>query len=254
MEETTLNSRKRSHGEFTSPNDVTITTNSSLSENEEALVQFRRDLKAIMNDASHNYFAREHCRELYERFKSMHLLKLPSWPIPFPEHVAMSLIGALESNTVFKKLILSDSTIGDEEAIALARVLESNTTLEMLNLDGNWIGNEGATALARSLESNMTLKELNLARNEIRKEGAMALATALESNTTLETLHLYSNSIGNEGATALARVLESNNTTLEKLYLSELKKALIDELTNKGVCFMKREKGGVRFYLLTLQE
>ena len=151
-----------------------------------------------------------------------------------------SLTPALQANHTLTHLNMSQTQVGDAEAIALGKVFQSNQTLthlclaynkitlievealtdalrsnkalENLDIRYNCIGDKGADELGKVLQSNQTLTHLCLVDNGITHIGVEALADALRSNQALEDLDIGYNCIGDGGAVALSQALESNRT------------------------------------------
>ena len=151
-----------------------------------------------------------------------------------------SLTPALQANHTLIHLNMSQTQVGDAEAIALGKVFQSNQTLthlclaynkithvgvealtyalrsnkalENLDIGYNCIEDKGAEELGKVLQSNQTLTHLCLVDNGITHIGVEALADALRFNQALEDLDIGYNCIGDEGAVALSQALESNRT------------------------------------------
>ena len=151
-----------------------------------------------------------------------------------------SLTPALQANHTLTHLNMSQTQVGDAEAIALGKVFQSNQTLthlclaynkithievealtyalrsnkalENLDIRHNCIGDKGAEELGKVLQSNQTLTHLCLVDNGITHIGVEALADALRFNQALEDLDIGYNCIGDGGAVALSQALESNRT------------------------------------------
>ena len=149
-----------------------------------------------------------------------------------------SLTPALQANNTLTHLNMSQTQVGDAEAIALGKIFQSNQTLthlclaynkithvgvealtyalrsnkalENLDIRYNCIGDKGAEELV--LQSNQTLTHLCLVDNGITHIGVEALADALRSNQALEDLDIGYNCIGDGGAVALSQALEFNRT------------------------------------------
>ena len=151
-----------------------------------------------------------------------------------------SLTPALQANHTLTHLNMSQTQVGDAEAIALGKVFQSNQTLthlclahnkithvgvealtyalrsnkalENLDIGYNCIEDKGAEELGKVLQSNQTLTHLCLAHNKITHVGVEALTYALRSNQALEDLDIGYNCIGDGVAVALSQALESNRT------------------------------------------
>ena len=151
-----------------------------------------------------------------------------------------SLTPALQANHTLTHLNMSQTQVGDAEAIALGKVFQSNQTLthlclahnkithvgvealtyalrsnkalENLDVGYNCIEDKGAEELGKVLQSNQTLTHLCLAYNKITHVGVEALTYALRSNQALEDLDIGYNCIGDGVAVALSQALESNRT------------------------------------------
>ena len=93
---------------------------------------------------------------------------------------AILIASDLSFMAVLTKLDLSsNSTLGDEGAIALCEALKSNTTLETLDLVKNDIGVAGAQSLAGMLQVNRALKYVDSECNKIPDEAKQQLRAAV---------------------------------------------------------------------------
>eukprot|EP00796_Vickermania_ingenoplastis_P010962 gene10962-7607_t len=100
------------------------------------------------------------------------------------------LCQAMISNTVVKKLNLSNNVIGDIGACALADLLSVNTTVTDVNLHKNSIGNRGAARLGDVLRTNKTLKHLDLSDNMLDNEGVEAYPDMLRVNHYIREINV----------------------------------------------------------------
>ncbi|KAH3732716.1 Protein NLRC3 [Pelomyxa schiedti] len=111
-------------------------------------------------------------------------------------------------------LVLSNTGIKSQGAIALANMLETNTSLMRLILRGNVIDTAGAVALAHTL-NNTRLLQLDIGWNvAIGDEGISAIMAALETQNTLIYLDISGTGISATGAMQVGRSLAKNVTLL----------------------------------------
>ena len=121
-----------------------------------------------------------------------------------------SLTPALQANHTLTHLNMSQTQVGDAEAIALGKVFQSNQTLTHLCLAHNKITHVGVEALTYALRSNKALENLDIGYNCIEDKGAEELGKVLQSNQTLTHLCLAHNKITHVGVEALTYTLRSN--------------------------------------------
>jgi hypothetical protein len=119
------------------------------------------------------------------------------------------LVGALQSMSPLRTLVLNDNHIGAAGCASLATALQSMSSLQTLNLSYNTIGAAGCASLVPALQSMSTLQTLDLIRNQISTAGCIKLARALKSMTSLTSLNLFGNLINDAGCFKLARALQS---------------------------------------------
>ena len=86
------------------------------------------------------------------------------------------------------ELILTDCSVGDEEAKVLSTALKCVAKLHTLNVRFNCIKDCGAKALAEGLHHCTSLKTLDLSCNEIGDEGAIAVIERVKMFTNLKCL------------------------------------------------------------------
>ena len=129
-----------------------------------------------------------------------------------------SLTPALQANHTLTHLNMSQTQVGDAEAIALGKVLQSNQTLTHLCLVDNGITHIGVEALADALRFNQALEDLDIGYNCIGDGGAVALSQALESNRTLRCLNMGGGfprkfiGLSDRGIRAIAHALQCNSS------------------------------------------
>jgi Ran GTPase-activating protein (RanGAP) involved in mRNA processing and transport len=141
------------------------------------------------------------------------LATLRFWMMEFRGGAVTVLNGGLVG-TRLERLLITDTSVGYEGAVALGGALNAGSTLQVIELGGCEVGDVGAIALADGLLQTSVLEQLALWKNAIGDEGAVALGHAL-TNSSLIHLQLYTNSIGNVGAAALADGLKSNRALRE---------------------------------------
>lgn len=131
-----------------------------------------------------------------------------------------ALAQPLQNDSLFAKVNLADTLLGDDGCTVIAQSLKANQSLEYLDMRGNNIRSNGAISLAQLLKVNSTLKGLYLEWNciGIWDNGIQALADALSINQSLEDLDLRNNKIGPHGVATLATSLKANKT-LQKMDL-----------------------------------
>ena len=129
-----------------------------------------------------------------------------------------SLTPALQANHTLTHLNMSQTQVGDAEAIALGKIFQSNQTLTHLCLVDNGITHIGVEALADALRSNQALEDLDIGYNCIGDGGAVALSQALESNRTLRCLNMGGGlprkfiGLSDRGIRAIAHALQCNSS------------------------------------------
>ncbi|KAM9838083.1 leucine-rich repeat-containing protein 45 [Aulostomus maculatus] len=152
---------------------------------------------------------------------------------------------ALQKDTLFSEVSLSDCMLSEEGAKAFLTGLFSNTTVKVLDLKGNNLRSTGAEVLGKLLACNKTLRRLilewnalgvwdeafslfceglasnsvlthlDLRNNQINHHGVSELALALKCNSTLEVLDLRWNNIGLLGGRCLLEALQKNKSIVE---------------------------------------
>ncbi|CAM4706344.1 unnamed protein product [Leuciscus chuanchicus] len=124
---------------------------------------------------------------------------------------------ALQNDTLFTEIILSDCMLSEEGAKLLLNGLCSNTTVKVLDLKGNNMRGTGAEALGQLLVRNKTLRRLVLEWNALGmwEEGFSIFCEGLASNTSLTQLDLRNNQMNHQGATELCVALKRNSTLQE---------------------------------------
>ena len=129
-----------------------------------------------------------------------------------------SLTPALQANHTLTHLNMSQTQVGDAEAIALGKIFQSNQTLTHLCLIDNGITHIGVEALADALRSNQALEDLDIGYNCIGDGGAVALSQALESNRTLRCLNMGGGlprkfiGLSDRGIRAIVHALQCNSS------------------------------------------
>ena len=129
-----------------------------------------------------------------------------------------SLTPALQANHTLTHLNMSQTQVGDAEAIALGKIFQSNQTLTHLCLVDNGITHIGVEALADALRFNQALEDLDIGYNCIGDGGAVALSQALESNRTLRCLNMGGGfprkfiGLSDRGIRAIAHALQCNSS------------------------------------------
>ena len=129
-----------------------------------------------------------------------------------------SLTPALQANHTLTHLNMSQTQVGDAEAIALGKIFQSNQTLTHLCLVDNGITHIGVEALADALRSNQALEDLDIGYNCIGDGGAVALSQALESYRTLRCLNMGGGSprkfigLSDREIRAIAHALQCNSS------------------------------------------
>jgi len=123
-----------------------------------------------------------------------------------------------------EELDLSNSDIGDTEAIVIAACIKKNTTITSLDLRENFaIQKIGADALSKALMDTSTIQtfgeiplrnliatELDLSHKNIGDTEAIVISECIKGNTTLLDLNLNGNKITVVGANALSLGLLEN--------------------------------------------
>ncbi|XP_048026884.1 leucine-rich repeat-containing protein 45 [Megalobrama amblycephala] len=124
---------------------------------------------------------------------------------------------ALQNDTLFTEVILSDCMLSEEGAKLLLNGLCSNTTVKVLDLKGNNMRGTGAEALGHLLVRNKMLRRLVLEWNALGmwEEGFAVFCEGLASNTSLTQLDLRNNQINHQGAAELCVALKRNSTLQE---------------------------------------
>ncbi|XP_070847313.1 leucine-rich repeat-containing protein 45 [Chaetodon trifascialis] len=124
------------------------------------------------------------------------------------------LARALQKDTVFTEVSLSDCMLSEEGAKVLLTGLFGNTTVRVLDLKGNNLRSKGAEVLGRLLAHNKTLRRLVLEWNALGvwDEAFSLFCEGLASNSVLTQLDLRNNQINHHGASELALALKRNNT------------------------------------------
>ncbi|XP_037320504.2 leucine-rich repeat-containing protein 45 [Pungitius pungitius] len=155
------------------------------------------------------------------------------------------LARALQKDTVFTKVLLTDCMLSEEGAKVLLSGLFDNTTVKVLDLKGNNLRSTGAEVLGKllarnktlhrlvlewnalgvweeaftlfceGLSSNSVLTQLDLRNNQINHHGAAALALALKRNTAVQALDLRWNNIGLLGGRTLLEALQKNKSIMQ---------------------------------------
>lgn len=155
------------------------------------------------------------------------------------------LAKALQKDTVFTEVSLSDCMLSEEGAKVLLSGLFDNTTIKVLDLKGNNLRSSGAEVLGKllarnktlhrlvlewnalgvwdeafslfcsGLASNCVLTHLDLRNNQINHHGASELALALKCNSTLEVLDLRWNNIGLLGGRSMLEALQKNKSIVQ---------------------------------------
>ena len=129
-----------------------------------------------------------------------------------------SLTPALQANNTLTHLNMSQTQVGDAEAIALGKIFQSNQTLTHLCLVDSGITHIGVEALADALRFNQALEDLDIGYNCIGDGGAVALSQALESNRTLRCLNMGGGfprkfiGLSDRGIRAIAHALQCNSS------------------------------------------
>jgi len=124
-----------------------------------------------------------------------------------------------EMMTCLEKLYITDSKLGNPEALILSEGIRKTNTLRVLNISINKITATGATAIANNLIHNTSLEVLDMSNNAIGQGGAIAIAQATASNKKLKTLSLGGVDTLNEfSAMIIMRGLHYNNS-INKLWL-----------------------------------
>ncbi|XP_060719872.1 leucine-rich repeat-containing protein 45 isoform X2 [Tachysurus vachellii] len=129
-----------------------------------------------------------------------------------------SMLGkALQNDTLFTQLILSDCMLSEEGTKLLLKGLCSNTTVKLLDLKGNNLRGAGAEALGKLLVRNKTLQRLVLEWNALGMwdEGFSVFCEGLASNNSLIQLDLRNTQINHQGAAEIALALKRNSVLRE---------------------------------------
>ncbi|KAF8922969.1 hypothetical protein BGZ58_003528 [Dissophora ornata] len=83
--------------------------------------------------------------------------------------------------------IARSNSIGDNGAVTLSGALKTNSTLATLDLHRSLIGDNGAVALSEALKTNLTLSTLDLSYNSIHvKDRADRTGASREQNRVTE--------------------------------------------------------------------
>lgn len=124
------------------------------------------------------------------------------------------LARALQKDTVFTEVSLSDCMLSEEGAKVLLTGLFDNITVKVLDLKGNNLRSKGAEVLGKLLARNKTLRRLVLEWNALGvwDEAFSLFCEGLASNGVLTQLDLRNNQINHQGAAELALALKRNNT------------------------------------------
>ncbi|KAM9424108.1 leucine-rich repeat-containing protein 45 isoform 3-T3 [Pholidichthys leucotaenia] len=124
------------------------------------------------------------------------------------------LARALQKDTVFTEVSLSDCMLTEEGAKMFLTGLFANTTIKVLDLKGNNLRSAGAEVLGKLLARNKTLRRLVLEWNALGvwDEAFSLFCDGLGSNNTLTQLDLRNNQISHRGASELALALKRNGT------------------------------------------
>ncbi|KAK7134220.1 hypothetical protein R3I93_017586 [Phoxinus phoxinus] len=124
---------------------------------------------------------------------------------------------ALQNDTLFTEIILSDCMLSEEGAKLLLNGLCSNTTVKVLDLKGNNMRGTGAEALGQLLVRNKTLRRLVLEWNALGmwEEGFSIFCEGLASSSSLTQLDLRNNQMNHQGAAELCVALKRNSTLQE---------------------------------------
>lgn len=109
-----------------------------------------------------------------------------------------------------RSLVLRQCDIDHRSASTIACALTKNTALESCDFSNNPIGDAGVSALAVLLERNASVKKMKLSGTRLGPKGAAAIAPAISSDSHLEVLDLSRNSIGDVGSGKIAVALKSN--------------------------------------------
>jgi Ran GTPase-activating protein (RanGAP) involved in mRNA processing and transport len=123
----------------------------------------------------------------------------------------------LGSNSMLRKINLSNCCLRDDGVSTLAQTLGSrNTTLHKLILCWNAITSTGVGVLLEAMERCPHITDLDLRDNPIRNEGSSLLARILCKNSlpSLTRLSLSRCDIGDDGFLALVSALEQNTSLL----------------------------------------
>eukprot|EP00002_Diphylleia_rotans_P007466 TRINITY_DN1700_c0_g1_i4.p1 TRINITY_DN1700_c0_g1~~TRINITY_DN1700_c0_g1_i4.p1 ORF type:complete len:222 (+),score=60.66 TRINITY_DN1700_c0_g1_i4:74-739(+) len=159
-----------------------------------------------------------------------------------PSATTLQLVSSVlksSSSLTVTEVNLSDSFIGDIEAMSLAEILTKNlhlTSLHLaknnitaiglrpiievvrtkphfvnLNIACNKVGDVGAEMIARLLRSR-DITHLNIGMNEITHEGMKPIAEAIRINRSLALLNVECNELGVEGMSTLIEAVKTSTT------------------------------------------
>ncbi|XP_028286650.1 leucine-rich repeat-containing protein 45 [Parambassis ranga] len=133
------------------------------------------------------------------------------------EEGAKSLLSGLSTNTTVKVLDLKGNNLRSTGAEVLGKLLAHNKTLCRLVLEWNALGvwDEAFSLFCSGLASNSVLTQLDLRNNQINHQGASELALALKRNSTLKVLDLRWNNIGLLGGRSLLEALQKNKSIMQ---------------------------------------
>eukprot|EP01028_Stygiella_incarcerata_P002248 TRINITY_DN1418_c0_g1_i5.p1 TRINITY_DN1418_c0_g1~~TRINITY_DN1418_c0_g1_i5.p1 ORF type:complete len:381 (+),score=78.50 TRINITY_DN1418_c0_g1_i5:357-1499(+) len=103
----------------------------------------------------------------------------------------ISIAKGIETHSSVIHLTLRGCGISSRGALHMGKMLESNTILKRLVLSENYsIDDVGAIAIANALEKNGSLDELHMCNCGISSKGAIRIGEMLEQSTSLRTLLL----------------------------------------------------------------
>jgi Leucine-rich repeat (LRR) protein len=155
-------------------------------------------------------------RDILRRNKTITILNLSENEFGRTRGAVDCIADGLGSNSVLRKVNLSDCCLGDDGVSTLAQTLGSrNTTLHLI-LCWNAITSTGMGVLFEAMERSPHITDLDLQGNPVRNEGASLLARFLGENSlpNLTRLSLHNCDIGDDGFLALVSALEQNTSLL----------------------------------------
>jgi len=125
---------------------------------------------------------------------------------------AMALAEAISLADIplLSEISMSNNDIGDDGATALASAISGIKSIDLLEMSGNAIGDAGAIALAKAIVDVSDLYAIGLGRNQITDEGAAALAESIARMCSIEVLALNGNLITDEGGAVLAEAIATS--------------------------------------------